>query len=341
MAEKILIIHTAFIGDIVLTTPLIRAVKKYLKPVQLDFLTIPSSKNLLEKNPYIDNLIIYDKRGSDSGLSGFLATAKKLRRERYDICFCPHRSLRSALLSLMSKAKRRIGFSTSVLPLVFTDVVPYRPELHETRRNLSLLNSLGITSEEDRPEIFTDDNDEQLLKTRDLNFTMIPVIAMAPGSVWPTKRWPLEYYMQLARLFSGMGIKIVLVGGPTDFEACMTIAGQVKDCINTAGKLTLRQTKLLLEKCMALVTNDSAPLHLGRAADIPVFAVFGPTVPQFGFAPFGNAGYTLEIEGLACRPCGIHGGRKCPAGTFDCMRLMNPQKVFDYMLTRLSLKPEL
>ncbi len=342
MERKILIIHTAFIGDIVLTTPLIETVFEDFPGYRIDFLTIPSSVNLIESNPHITKVHVFDKRGADRGLRGLLRFGKILESEKYKICITPHRSFRSAYLTFRTKAEVRIGFDRSALRQAFTKVIDYHQELHEIGRNLSLLRGLGFRHQELlKPKIYATDEDKaaihQLLFEHEL-IAKKNLIAIAPGSVWMTKRWPEENYAQLVRLLQEAGQEVLLIGGEEDKALCQRIAGEVPGVLSFAGELSLRQSYHILNFCNALVTNDYAPLHLGMAADVYVFAIFGATVPAFGFAPFGEKGIVIEQHGLKCRPCGIHGGNVCPVKTFDCMIRTTPEDVFNKVSRTLGLE---
>ena len=328
---KILIIQTAFIGDVILATPLIEALKRELPDSQIHFLTIPKAVNIIENNPHVTKIIEYDKHKRDKGILGLYHFGRKIKREAYDICLTPHRSLRSAYLTRKTRAQKRIGFDRSAWKGAFTDIIIYPRSKHEIERNLSLLAALDIKSETIKPFIYPTEEDinhvETLLTGADIT-TGLPLFAIAPASVWPTKRWPTEYYARFCQLVAGANLVPVLIGGAEDSTLCAEIQHTCKEARIFAGRLTLRQTCYLLQKCAGLLTNDSAPLHVGQAAGIPVYAIFGATVPQFGFAPRGKQDLVIENSNLACRPCSIHGQYKCPTGTFDCMLSLKPQEVF-------------
>ncbi len=333
---KILIIQTAFIGDVILTTPLIKNIKKYFSESIIDFLTIPKSANLIEKDLNISELIIFDKNGIDKGYKGFNRLKSKIRNKSYDICICPHRSLRSALLAHSTKANIRIGFDNSVWKGAFNRLIHYDQTKHETQRNLNLLQALNVNTADTRPVIYSDKNDEEFVDsiiTGNENWTNKNKIVVAPGSVWATKRWPTNHYISVIRKLESESFQVLLVGSEQDFDLCNEIKGKSEHAINFAGKFTLRQTKYLLTQCQGILSNDSAPLHLGLAANIPVFAIFGPTIKQFGFSPIEENSFLIENENLNCRPCGIHGSYKCPTKTFDCMYKINEQQVTKIILS--------
>ncbi len=329
--SKILIIQTAFLGDVILTTPLVNALFRSIKGAAIDFLTTPASAGLVETNPAVREVLIYDKRGRDRGLAGIRKIAGELHNRAYDVCISPHRSLRSAYLTYRSGAELRIGFNTSSWRGAFSHIVPYRHDIHEIERNLSLLNPLEIPVKPEKPSVIPDENDREVVESvlaETGGVSADRLFAVAPGSVWPTKRWPAGHYADFCRQLAAIDFKPVLIGSSGDGPLCRQISDLAGNALNYAGKFTLRQTACLLTKCRGLLTNDSAPLHLGMAADIPVFAIFGPTVPGFGFAPFGENGFVIERKDVGCRPCGIHGGKKCPVKTFACMELITAGEVF-------------
>jgi heptosyltransferase-2 len=335
--KKILIIQTAFIGDVILTTPLIEVLVDTYPNSEIDFLTIPNSRVLLDSNPHINNLIVFDKRGRDRGIHNLIKFGKKLSAHQYDLCITPHRSLRSAVLTRMTKAKIRIGFDRSAWKSAFTDSISYNPDSHEVERNLSLLSAIGIEVEKSAPVLYDTEEDLEVVNSlmMDHNLNGKHLLAVAPGSVWPTKRWPETYYADLCKQMSNNDIRVVLVGGNEDIDLCQTISEDSGHIVNLAGKLNLRQTYSLLKKCAGILTNDSAPLHLGMAAGIKVFAIFGPTIPEFGFAPFGPKSTIIENRDLKCRPCAIHGSKKCPVKTFDCMKTLTPESVKSEILQNI------
>jgi heptosyltransferase-2 len=325
---KILLIHTAFIGDLVLTTPLIKEIKKHLPDACLTILVIPKVSNIMEVNPHIDEIIIYDKKGKDSGLRGFFKVLKRIKKNKFDICLVPHRSIKSALISVFSSAAKRIGFDTSAGFFLFTHKVKYNKNIHEIDRNLSLLQPLNITVSNSSPEIYTDKKDQSKIQYYLKNHNIDKSnknIAVAPGSVWPTKRWPIEYYKQLIDQLSN-DFTLFIIGGKSDsyISAHIPLRSNIIDLI---GKLSIRESAELLRHCDLIICNDSAPLHLASAVKTPIIAIFGPTVREFGFYPYLVDYKILELD-LDCRPCGLHGGVKCPINTHECMLGISVRKVY-------------
>jgi heptosyltransferase-2 len=326
-----LVIQTAFLGDVVLTTPLLARLAEQFGPV--DVVTTPAAASLLEHHPAVATVISYDKRGQDRGWRGLARIASKLRQRGYARVYLPHRSFRSALLALWSGAKERIGFDDSPAAMTYSSRVARTRHGHEVERLLALAGrreaasppvTLGLTpSDEAAAEAWLS-----------MNQVSSPFVALAPGSVWATKRWP--YYGELiARLES----PAVLVGGAEDKALTDSIvASSAGRAVNAAGALGLRQSAALIRRATVLVTNDSAPLHLATAVGTPVVAIFGPTVPEFGFAPRGINDLTIGLDALACRPCSKHGPPACPLGHHRCMRDISVDRVLQAVATIVSME---
>lgn len=335
--KRVLLIHTAFLGDVILVTPLIETLLS-TGNIDLDVVVNPAAANILEHHPGLRKLWRYDKRGSDSGLKGLMRLAKKLREQKYNIVLSPHRSLRSAVLAYMTGAPVRIGFNTSAGRFLFNRKVTYLKDVHEIDRNLEFATALNIVSHKREPRVVSSKDDialvNHLWEENNLEESG-PVVALAPGSVWATKRWPDKYYARVARSLGQQGLVPILIGSAEDMQLCQSISDQAGvRLVNFAGHLTLTQTAALLSRCELLVSNDSAPMHLATAVKTPVMAIFGPTVKAFGFYPTGPRDQVVELE-LKCRPCGLHGGNSCPISTFECMLGIEPgvvtEKIFNLL----------
>lgn len=334
------IIQTAFLGDVALSLPLSSYIKKLNPESKISFVTTPQAAPIAGCSGDISHVISYDKRHEGKGLKGIKSVADNLRDIGVDCIIAPHRSLRTTLISYFAKPIYSVGFAKSALSIVYKHRIPYFPSLHETERNLLLLEGFNnilfndldkqitiplIFSSEDRKfvdDILTGINSERL-------------VTLAPGSVWETKRWPAEYFEQLATKLSNSGFKVLVLGSKSDENICDRIAGK-SGAISLAGLTSLPQTIYLLSKCSLLITNDSAPTHLGELAGCPVITIFGPTHPIFGFAPRLKNSAVIQAEGMKCRPCAIHGSRKCPLGTHECMKRIVPEQVFDKAMEILN-----
>ncbi|NOX37067.1 MAG: lipopolysaccharide heptosyltransferase II [Calditrichaeota bacterium] len=338
---RILVVQTAFLGDVILTIPLLKALHRANPDARLDFLTIPSSRNLVETLPYIHRLWIYDKHGRERGIRSLWRLVSRLQKEHFDLALVPHRSLRSALMVAAARIPMRVGFHNSAGKWLFTHRVRYRRGIHEIDRNLELLQPVLVDrAKRIFPEIFFTETDHQVvnawLAQQQISFDQ-NWITMAPGSVWATKRWPPEYYAEVARKLAAENVGTILIGGEGDARLAQWIVQRAGDRVkNAVGKFTLRQSALIIQKSRLLLTNDSAPLHMGVAVNTPVISIFGPTVTEFGFYPCGPLDEVIEIPELKCRPCGIHGGQKCPLGTHECMKRILPDRVFQRVMEKLT-----
>ncbi len=331
--SSVLVIQTAFPGDVILTLPLIQSIKNAHPKSVIDLVVTPLASGVVKNHPAVHETIVYDKRGRDAGITGFGRLVRILRSHRYTIAFVPHRSMRSALLVWVSGIPARIGFGRSAGRVFFSSVVKYQPDAHEVDRNLMLINEYVSQSLHIRqPALYPDDEDRGMVDDF-LHRNAVPgdaeLIGIAPGSVWATKRWPEEHFVSLLKELESRGSACVLIGGREDMELCRRIAGAVKSTrvCSSAGELSFLQSAELIRRCWVLVTNDSAPMHLATAVGTRVVALFGPTVPRFGFGPLGARDIVLGLENLRCRPCSIHGGNKCPIGTFECMIGLRPEVV--------------
>jgi heptosyltransferase II len=325
LVHTILVIQTAFIGDAILTLPLIQVLKRQYPESSIDVLGVPRTAEIFAHHPALANFIPFDKRGRDKGIRGFWRLRTKLLHQKYDLIIVPHRSLRSALLTWLLHPGMSIGFDRSAGSWLFKNIVRYNPSSHEIERNLSLTTPLHISPvPTELPRLFPSMHDVQMIDSvwHTHGFNRFPtMIAIAPGTIWNTKRWPAERFASVCRHVASEKIAILLLGGREDEELCKEVkdSAQVENVFSVAGQLTLLQSAELIRRCKVLISNDSAPMHLAVAMGTPVIAIFGATVPEFGFAPRGEHDVVMEIKGLKCRPCSIHGGTQCPIKTFECM----------------------
>jgi heptosyltransferase-2 len=325
-----LLVDTSFLGDVLCAEPMVRRAAELWPGEPVDFLAQPSGAGMLAGHPALRELKTFDKRGDHRGFGGMRQMAAELRAAGYARAICSHRSWRTALLLKLAGIPRRTAFHNASGAWLYSERVRYPAELHEVQRNLALIEAAaGVGAEVPAwraPRMYPSDEE------RSRAGALVPdelFVAVAPGSIWATKRWPAEHFAELVDELTEEGQAVVLVGGPDDRELCARIAaaapapaeghapvaGQVVDL---SGRTSLRESYAVLERAACLVTNDSAPMHLGVAAGIPVVALYCSTDPSFGFAPLGPQDVVLEVEGLDCRPCGIHGHRECPEQHFRC-----------------------
>lgn len=299
----------------------------------VDFLTSPGGAQMLAGHPALREVLVYEKRGADKGLGGLLRLAKKLRSHGYARVICSHRSWRTAFLLKLARIPERVGYDNASGAWLYSKQVPYPKELHEIERNLALLGGGAW----DRPRLYPSEAE----KARAVELTPeAGFIAVAPGSIWATKRWPKEHFAQTILQLLDAGERVVLLGGPDDralADEITSLSGGGPGLADLVGQTNLRESYAVLERAACLITNDSAPMHMGVAAGIPVVAVFCSTMPAFGFGPNGPRDVVLEVGELDCRPCGIHGHPECPEKHFRCGQEVAPERVLAAVRERLAV----
>ena len=326
---RILIIHTAFIGDIVLSTPLVRKIKESYPDSYLAYVTTPAGAQILKNNPNIDEIIEYDKRGRHKGIRGIYDLGKRLRYENFNMVITPHRYMRSSFLSWISGASVRKGYDSAAGSFFFTEKIHYDKTKHEVEKLLSFVDCEEANNKRYEIELFPSKEAEEkaanIWKANDLENKK--TVILAPGSKWFTKQWPVEYFNEVIdKLSKDKNIGIAAVGGKEE----VSIPLHTENIIDLRGKTTLEELGAVLKRGDIVITNDSSPIHIASAFEKPrIIALFGPTIKEFGFFPWSRNSEVLETENLSCRPCGIHGGNSCPQKHFKCMRDIVPEKVVD------------
>ena len=326
LRKKILIIQTAFLGDAILTLPLIQETKKKYSEYEIDVVCIPSSKFIFEASPSVNKTIVFNKKGIHKSILGTLAFATKLRKEKYSKVISPHRSFRTSLIVLLSNAKERVGFSTASFGFVYNKIIKYNKKIHEVERNLLLLDSEKFKN---NWKIFPKLN---LPSVKSLGLKNIPtdknIICIAPGTVWSTKEYPKEYFVEIIEYLVEKEYFVLLIGGKEDEKLCKWIEQKFKFGVQSiAGQLSIVESIAVLKISTLIICNDSAPTHMAMAADVAVLTLYCSTAPKFGFYPYNDKSSFLSYDEIDCKPCGIHGYDKCPIDTFDCGFKLKPEKV--------------
>lgn len=322
---RILIIHTAFIGDIVLSTPLIKKLRDTYPKAEITYLTTPVGASILRNNPHLNHIIEYDKRGEHKGIKGFWAIAKKLKMEAYNLVITPHRYLRSTFLTFLTGAPIRRGYDSAAASFLYNERVHYDKSKHEVEKLLSFVpkdEGKRYEIEIFPTELEVEKVDKLLEKRRE------KVVVVAPGSKWFTKKWPLEYFNRVIKeLEKREYTTVVVVGGKEEMFFNMPLANTT---IDLRGKTTLLELAEVIRRADIVLTNDSSPIHIASAfPNVRILALFGPTVEKFGFFPWSKNSEVFQVEGLECRPCSIHGGDSCPKKHFKCMLDIKPEMVLE------------
>jgi heptosyltransferase-2 len=311
--NRILIIQTAFLGDVILATPVISELHRLYPNAVIDVLVKKGNESLLANNPKIRNVIPFDK--TKGKYKSILRLIRQFRGEKYDLLVNMHRFGSSGIITAFSGAKERYGFEKNPFAFRFTQKFPHTigDGTHEVERNLSLIKSFGASAII-RPELYPSEGDFDHIK----GYQSKPYICIAPASVWFTKQLPESKWIELLEKHSDK--KVFVLGGPDDFDLgqCILAPVQHVEAENLCGKLSLLQSAALMKGAHRNFVNDSGPLHLASSMNAPVTAFFCSTVPEFGFGPLSEDAEIKQVANLDCRPCGLHGHKECPKGHFKC-----------------------
>jgi lipopolysaccharide heptosyltransferase II len=312
--ERILIIQTAFLGDVILATGLVEKVYQHYPDAEIDILIRKGYESLFEGHPGICRVHVFQKNRQK--YLNLLRLVRVIRGLRYDVVVNVQRFFSSGLITFLAGADISVGFNKNPLSFLFSNKINHQFDgNHETGRNHNLV------------AWFTDDQPgKPVLYPQPRNYENVAVYSrekyfcIAPASIWATKQFPEQKWLEFLSMVPD-GISIYLIGGDSDHplgEKIRTKAG--RECvINLCGKLSLLDTAALMAGAALNLVNDSAPMHMASAMNAPVCAVYCSTIPAFGYGPLSDQSYILEINGeLYCRPCGIHGRKKCPEGHFRC-----------------------
>jgi heptosyltransferase-2 len=310
---KFLIIQTAFIGDVILATSIIEKLNIFFTDSKIDFLLRKGNEELLKDHPYISKILIWEKkRNKQKNLINIL---KLVREEKYDYVINLQRFFSTGFITSFSKGKKTIGFDRNPFSFLFTKKIKHiiGNNIHETERNQDLIvdstDNIAV-----KPKLYPSEDDFKSVE----KYKSQPYICIAPISNWFTKQFPEEKWIDLINKIEW---KIYLIGGKEDFEKCENIIKSChqKNILNLCGKLNILQSAALIRNAKMNYVNDSAPMHIASAMNAPTTAIFCSTIPDFGFGPTASNARIIETkEKLSCRPCGLHGLKRCPEKHFKC-----------------------
>ena len=350
---RIAVWNTAFLGDSVLTLPLIRVLKAAWPDAELDFYVRGGLASLYEAQPEISRVFSCDKRGKDKGLAAMFREGRGIAGRAYDIWVDAHLSLRSSYMAWASRAPVRVGYAEAALSrFVFTRRIGRRfHELQEIERLLLLAEALDV------PRAVL--NDETLRwpelslpprAVEEAGALLSPLpegktIGLHPGSVWAYQALDSGRLCLYPAPGAGAERERRASGGPGEEETAAKVRslagvrGDEPRFLDLSGRTSLLSLAAVLGRLDDYVTNDSGPMHLAWAQHTPVTALFGPTVQALGFAPRGGESTVIETE-LSCRPCGLHGHKTCPKGHFACMKNIDPEAVWRDVERKLAARTQ-
>jgi len=319
---RFLIIQTAFIGDVILATAVAEKLHEHYPDAQIDFLLRKGNEGLLTNHPFIRTVIAWDKK--ENKISNLFSVLKQVRSNKYDHVINLHRFASSGFITGFSGAKNKTGFDKNPLSFLFSKKIKHiisplslgrgaGAEVHEVERNQQVIEYL-TDKQFLKPKLYPTSSNFESVK----QYKNSPYVCIAPTSVWFTKQFPKEKWVELCNQLNS---NVYLLGAPGDLAACEWIKNNStnKNIVNLSGKLNFLESAALMQDAKMNYVNDSAPMHIASAMNAPVTAIFCSTIPAFGFGPLSDNSKIVETkEQLTCRPCGLHGHQACPLGHFKC-----------------------
>lgn len=321
--DRILVIKFRAIGDVLLLTPVIQNLREHFPDAHIDFLTDEFAAEVIVGNPWITDVITFNKK-SDSSVS----VVARIRKRKYDLVIDLFSNPRSAIVAVLSGARFRVGFPFRWRKYAYNTIVPPRGgEVHNVDFNLDALRRLGIPVRHFRPYFPLNDDAKRFAFEwiRSQHIDEQKIVGLNPSGSWQTKRWGLDRYALLGDLIvHKYGVAIVLLWGPGEEEDVRTIQRQMKSPSFVVPKTTLPQLAAIIQQCSFVVSNDSGPMHIGASFDIPTLGIFGPTNPYLQ-GPYGKQHRWIRNEGLDCLACNL---TSCPIGNI-CMTQLEVKQVLE------------
>jgi len=339
--QKILIIRMSALGDIILTTPLLRAVAEEFPEAEIDFLTKKQFAEVLKYHPRLSRVLGFEP---EQGFFGLLKLIRKLRAEKYDLVIDLHINPRSILVRYLSGARlQRRYFKRSLERrlLKWFRLNFLKNSQPVAERYFTALEDFGIFPDGRSPEIYFSERESEKARRIIGERADQPLVGLAPGASRYTKRWPADRFAQLGEwLAQRLNAQIFILGGEQDVGVSnqvreMLTGKGIKSALDLTGELNILETSALINELDLIISNDTALMHIATAVDTPVLAIFGPTSRELGFFPYSPKAQVIELD-LKCRPCSLHGDKKCPKGHFECMLGISPEMVFEKAQKMLS-----
>ena len=309
MSKRILIVNVNWVGDVLFSTPFIRAVREADPDAYIACLLHPRCREMLESNPRINEIVIYDEEGAHRSLFGKWALINRLKGKKFDTAFLLHRSFTKALIVYLAGIRERIGYPTKNRGSILTKTVEEpSEEMHKVEYFLNIARSCGIDISDVSCEFFVQDEDRKFIKellNKDGVSESDPVVVFCPAGNWPPKRWPAENFARLGdELAEKYAARIVLSAGAKDWRIIEDIKSvMAAPPVITAGNTNLKQLGALLERADLVVANDTGPMHMAVAVGAKTIALFGPTSARIT-GPYGKGDYHVISGNRSCEvPC--------------------------------------
>lgn len=322
--NKILVVQTAFIGDVILATSLLESIHFNNPKAEIDILVRKGNESLFKDHPFLNKVWVWDKKTHKT--KNLFRLLFDIRKEGFDLTIGVQRFFNAGLLTAFSKSKTTVGFDKNPLAFLFKKSIPHKigNGKHEVERNYDLIKDWATKFSRNLKLYPTQKDFDKVA-----DFKTDDYIVIAPASVWFTKQYPKEKWVEF---LNEIKIKTYIIGAPSDIDFAKEIISKTnhQDLHNLCGKLSLLESAALMQDAKMNYVNDSAPQHLASAVNAPTTAIFCSTVPTFGFGPLADNAQIVEVKNkLNCRPCGLHGHKKCPEGHFDCAFKIDTQDLIN------------
>jgi heptosyltransferase II len=318
---KVLIIQTAFLGDAIISLSLAEELRRLSPDVEISYLVRPEVAPIIKLSQSVNKIYTFDKYNTESGLSGIQKKASELNTEGFDIVLTLHNSKRTIMLIKRLNIERKIGYGNDES---LTDKVKEQQEPHSARAIRLLQVIFPEADLKALPKLIPKSNS---LSTK-ITKLRRPIITIAPDSVWKTKQWGISNFSNLVDSLLAKNCSVILTGSIKENTLINDYKSLGNNLLNLIAKTSLEELVSIISYSDLLISNDSAPVHIATATGTPSIVLFGPTVPEFGFAPPPELGQIIQNEELWCRPCASHGSNECPIHTHECMTSMSPNLVF-------------
>jgi heptosyltransferase-2 len=326
--NRILVIQTAFIGDVVLATALLEKWHRHYPDARISMLVRKGNEALLAGHPFLDHLFVWDKKKGK--YTDLLRILQEVRKANFELVINVQRFAATGLLTVLSGAALTIGFDKNPFSLFFSKRIRHQigdraHPIHEVARNQQLI--ADYTDELPAvPRLYPTEADKSTVESLQAN----PYVCIAPASVWFTKQYPEDQWVKVIDRLPAT-LQVYLIGGPGDAplaERIRTAVQQPDRVQNLCGTLSLLESAALQQDAVRNLVNDSAPMHFASAMNAPVTAIYCSTIPEFGYGPLSLDKAIMETaENLSCRPCGLHGKKSCPLGHFHCAYTISVEKI--------------
>lgn len=324
--KKYLVIQTASIGDVILSTSIAEKLKSHDEFCQVDYLIKKGIEGVFHGNMKVNQLFVWDKK--QKKYQNLFAIISQVREEKYDAIINLQRFFSTGLISVLSGAKKKYGYQKNPLSLFFSKRFPhvFKDGWHEIDRNHQLIKEF-TDSTPARPRLYPTQKDFAKMSPYKTN----SYITITPASLWFTKQYPVEKWKEFIKQVE-TNIYIYFLGGPDDFGLCQNIMDESgrKNMLNFSGKLSFVESAALMRDARMNYVNDSAALHIASSVNAPISSIFCSTIPTFGFGPLSDDSLIIETkEKLSCKPCGLHGQKTCPEGHFKCATTIRTQELLN------------